>query len=271
VKVIPLYDSAADVFLKASRGQGLTEAEVARRADVPLGSLRALREGQCDPTLLRRLALVLGLNADAWIDLARGAWRPDPVDVPGLAMFRTPYSDYEVNNFVVFDAAAGVAAVVDTGSDAGPVLAFLRERGLTLKLILLTHRHGDHVFAMDHLKEATGAPAFIGDREPLPGAEAFHEGRTFYLGALRIETRLTWGHLAGGITYVVRGLSRPVALVGDAVFAGSMGGALVSYADALRTARQEILSLPDAVVIAPGHGPLTTVGEEKRHNPFFAA
>ena len=61
-----------------------------------------------------------------------------------------------------------------------------------------------------------------------------------------------------------------VAVVGDAVFAGSMGGGGVSYADALATNKSEIFSLPDDTIICPGHGPLTTVAEEKRHNPFFA-
>jgi glyoxylase-like metal-dependent hydrolase (beta-lactamase superfamily II) len=68
----------------------------------------------------------------------------------------------------------------------------------------------------------------------------------------------------------VRGLAQPVAAVGDAVFAGSMGGGGVSYPDALRTNREEIITLPDNTIIAPGHGPLTTVGEEKKNNPFFA-
>ena len=63
---------------------------------------------------------------------------------------------------------------------------------------------------------------------------------------------------------------RSLAVVGDAVFAGSMGGGAVSYADALRTNRKEILSLPDATILACGHGPLTTVGEQKKSNPFLA-
>jgi glyoxylase-like metal-dependent hydrolase (beta-lactamase superfamily II) len=58
-------------------------------------------------------------------------------------------------------------------------------------------------------------------------------------------------------------------ITGDALFAGSIGGALVSYEDALRTNREQILSLSDDTIVCPGHGPLTTVGEEKRHNPFF--
>ena len=68
---------------------------------------------------------------------------------------------------------------------------------------------------------------------------------------------------------MVSGLSQLVAVVGDAMFAGSMGGGGVSYADALRTNRAEILTLPDETILCPGHGPLSTVGEQKAHNPFF--
>ena len=70
---------------------------------------------------------------------------------------------------------------------------------------------------------------------------------------------------------MISGLEKPVAIVGDAVFASSMGGGGISYPDALRTNHAEILTLPDATVLCPGHGPLTTVGEEKAHNPFFTA
>jgi glyoxylase-like metal-dependent hydrolase (beta-lactamase superfamily II) len=72
------------------------------------------------------------------------------------------------------------------------------------------------------------------------------------------------------VTFFIQGLSKPLAVVGDSLFAGSMGGGMVSYADALRNNRQQILTLPDATIICPGHGPLTTVGEQKDANPFFA-
>jgi glyoxylase-like metal-dependent hydrolase (beta-lactamase superfamily II) len=61
----------------------------------------------------------------------------------------------------------------------------------------------------------------------------------------------------------------PVAIVGDAIFAGSMGGGMVSYEDALRTNRDKIMTLPDKTILCPGHGPITSVGEEKKYNPFF--
>ena len=149
------------------------------------------------------------------------------------------------------------------------MLEFAQEHQLAIKLILLTHTHADHIADLAHLKEATGAPAFVGQLEPTEGAETFAAGRVFTVGRLKIETRLTTGHSPGAITYVVHGLKRPVAVVGDAVFAGSMGGGKVSFADALATNRRHIFSLPDETILGPGHGPLTTLAEQKAHNPFY--
>jgi hydroxyacylglutathione hydrolase len=144
------------------------------------------------------------------------------------------------------------------------------KENLQVKLILLTHAHPDHVADLPRLREKTGAHVFAPARETVPGAEPIEEGRRFRLGGLDIEARLTWGHSPGGLTYVVTGLARPVAVVGDSLFAGSMGGGNVSYEQAVRNNVEKILTLPPETIICPGHGPMTTVGEEKEHNPFFA-
>jgi glyoxylase-like metal-dependent hydrolase (beta-lactamase superfamily II) len=149
------------------------------------------------------------------------------------------------------------------------MLAFAKTNGLSVKLILLTHTHPDHIAELKRLKAETKVSAHVSEFEPVDGAEPFSEGRTFQVGSLKIETRLTSGHSRGGITYVIAGLAKPVAVVGDAMFAGSMGGGMISYLDALANNRNKILSLPNETVLCPGHGPLTTLGEEKLHNPFF--
>ena len=141
---------------------------------------------------------------------------------------------------------------------------------MNIRQIFLTHIHSDHIGDLDRLKQQTGAPAFVSAREPLTGAEPFADGREFQVGSLRIEPRRTSGHTRGGTSYVVTGLARRLVITGDALFAGSMGGALVDYREALQTNRENIFSLPADTVICPGHGPLTTVGEEQQHNPFFS-
>lgn len=213
---------------------------------------------------IRKKAQRGGLRLDpvALRAIEEGTWRPKPRELAGLAMFTTPYGDMLVNAYVISDGTT--AAAFDTGTDCSEMLKF------PIKQIFLTHAHGDHILDLPRLKKATGAPTFIGDREDFDEAEPFSAGKEFEIGKLKVETRLTCGHTRGGITYVLRGLEHPVAVVGDAMFAGSMGGGLVSYEDAIRTNREQILSLADDTILCCGHGPLTTVGEEKVHNPFFS-
>ena len=267
---LPLEDTYADVIGKAMRGLSLTDAEVAARAGVSARAVANLREGTLDAAALQAIAPVLRLGGAALADLAQGTWRPQPAAVPGLVCFDTQYGDMSVNSYLVFDPASGAAAAFDTGADSRPMLDFLTAERLTLKFIFLTHTHPDHIHDLARLAAETGAPVFVGDREPLPGAAAFPAGREFRCGALRVATRLTWGHSRGGISYVVEGLATPVAVVGDALFAGSMGGGYHSQGQLATHLRRVLAGVPPQTVIAPGHGPMTTAGNELRYNPFLA-
>jgi 3-hydroxyisobutyrate dehydrogenase len=266
---VPLEDLFNDVIGKAQRGLGLTDDALARQAGVSRQQLALVKDGTPDLAVLERLAQPLQLGRSALLASAQKAWNPEPQFVNGLACFNTAYEDMTVNAYVVWDPQTKSAAVFDTGADAGPIVEFIRGNQLTVLAVFLTHTNIDHVVDLDRLRQATGAPAWVSAKEGFDGAQAFDAGHVFEIGQLRVETRQTWGHARGGITYVVRGLEKNLAVVGDALFAGSMGGGMISYADALRTNREEIFSLPDATVLCPGHGPLTTVGEEMSHNPFF--
>jgi glyoxylase-like metal-dependent hydrolase (beta-lactamase superfamily II) len=270
-EMIPLEDNVGDIIGKAQRGLRISDTELAERARVSSQKIRALREGEFDELALLRVAGVLGLAARPLCELAKGEWRPEKIAEPdGVAQFTTHFHDMAVNAYLVWDPTSRAAVAFDTGADCGEMLRFANHHKLNVQLILLTHAHSDHVADLPRLREETGADVFTPAREPVPGAESIKEGRRFRLGNLRIETRLTWGHSQGGMTYVVMGLDHPIAVVGDSLFAGSMGGGNVSYQDALRNNLEKILTLPDKTIICPGHGPMTTVGEEKVHNPFFA-
>jgi glyoxylase-like metal-dependent hydrolase (beta-lactamase superfamily II) len=266
---IPLEDSFTDILGKAQRGLKITDDQLAERAGMTAGELARVKGGDPSGPLLRKLAAALKLGAHALVDSARKAWSPQPVEVPGLKQFNTVYEDMTVNFYLAWDAKSRHAVVFDTGADCSPALQFAKANGLAIKLILLTHTHVDHIVDLARLRKETGAPAWVGKGENFAEAQPFTEGQTFELGALKIDTRQTSGHAAGGITYVISGLQRPVAVVGDALFAGSMGGGLISFAEALDNNRRKLFTLPDHTVLCPGHGPLTTVGEEKAHNPFY--
>jgi hydroxyacylglutathione hydrolase len=266
---IPLEDNFSDILGKAQRGLGLSDDQLCRSAGITRADLKRVLAGQFDETLVRKLAGPLQLAAQPLLESGRQSWHPNVAEIDGLKQFNTPYADMTVNAYLAWDPSSQQAVAFDTGADSSPMLDFAKSNRLGIQLILLTHTHGDHIADLARLKSQTGANAWVCQLESIPGANTFTEGKTFAVGALSIETRLTSGHSRGGVTYVVTGLARPVAVVGDAMFAGSMGGGIVSWQQALRHNREKILSLPDDTILCCGHGPLSTVAEEKRHNPMF--
>jgi glyoxylase-like metal-dependent hydrolase (beta-lactamase superfamily II) len=269
VATIPLEDNYNDVIGKAVRGLRVDREALAAKAGLQPQAVVSLIDGAFDESAARAVAPHLNLGADALAALGAGTYRPDASAPDGLLGFNTAFDDYFVNAYLVWDPATRRAVAFDTGSDVTPMLEAAKARGLTIELVLITHTHLDHIMKLDELKTATGAAAYVSATEPTAGAEPIEPGRRFEVGALTIEARRTSGHSVGGLSYVVTGLATPLVVVGDALFAGSMGGGLVSYEDALANNRREIFSLEDRTVICPGHGPLTTVGLEKRHNPFY--
>ncbi|MBA2436590.1 MAG: MBL fold metallo-hydrolase [Verrucomicrobiota bacterium] len=267
---ILLEDNFDDIIGKAQRGLGLSDSQLAERSGASAEAIQQLRDGKFDPATVARIAPALQLNASALAELAQGKFRPNEIELDGLTQFNTPYHDMQVNAYLVWDPASKEAIAFDSGADCSTMIEYAKANGLTIKLILLTHAHPDHVADLERLAKATGSPIYLSSREEADGAHAIEEGKEFAVGKLQVESRLTWGHSPGGMTFVVTGLERPVALVGDSLFAGSMGGGNVSYQDAVRNNLEKILTLSDNTVLCPGHGPLTTVGEEKKHNAFFA-
>jgi glyoxylase-like metal-dependent hydrolase (beta-lactamase superfamily II) len=268
---IPLEDNVGDIIGKAQRGLGISDSELAKKSGANVGAIREAREGQFDEAALRAIAPALDLDGNALVYLAQGKYQPAPLkNFDGLAQFATSYNGMLVNAYLVWDSGTKHAAAFDTGADCSGMLQLATKENLSIKMILLTHAHPDHIADLPRLREETGAQVFAPAREPVPGAEKIDEGKHFRLGKIDIEARLTWGHSPGGITFIVNGLARPIAIVGDSMFAGSMGGGSVSYKDAVQNNLEKILTLPDETIICPGHGPMTSVSEEKKHNPFFA-
>jgi hydroxyacylglutathione hydrolase len=270
VNKIPLEDNFNDVLGKAQRGLQLSDEQLAQKAGVTAADISRAKEGQFDETIVRKLAPILNLKTDALVALGKKAWYPkDPGPVPGLAAFTTPYSDITVNSYLIWEPKTGQGAAFDTGADCSDMAKFAADQGIKIQIILLTHTHPDHIADLARLKNVTQAAAFVCKLEAIDGAETFEVSRKFTVGPLKIDTRQTSGHSRGGVTFVVSGLANRIAVVGDSMFASSMGGGNVSYTDALRNNREQILTLPDDTILCPGHGPLTTVGEEKQNNPFF--
>ncbi len=271
---IPIEDNFTDVLSKAQRGAGISDAELRKRAEVTAEDLAELKAGRVIDAVLRRVARHLRLNPDALEDLAHGRWYPKVPAFPhGFSAFNTPFGDMTVNSYLIWDGRERVGAAFDTGADCGAMLDLIRAEKLRLEAIFITHTHDDHIADLGRLARETGADVWASEREPAehPGAKVFKENAHFHIGRLAVKTLSTWGHSPGQTTFYVTGLSYPLAVVGDSLFSCSIGGSPQHFADQYRNDVEKILTLPRDTVIACGHGPLTTVAQEKRHNPFFAS
>lgn len=270
---IPLEDNFTDVLGKAMRGLQLDAAQLAEKAGLKTAEIEALLRGEIREFPIRAVARALQLNGAALLSLGRKEWYPAQPDFPrGFAMFLTEHEGMGVNSYLIWDPRSRLAAAFDTGADAGAMLDTIAAEKLTLRYIFITHTHEDHIADLPRLARETGAPVWSSELEPVPhpGARTFAENAHFHIGELAIKTLLTTGHSPGQTTYFVTGLSWPLAIVGDSLFAGSVGGSQTDYAGQLQNNRSKIFRLPADTVLACGHGPLTTLTQERRYNPFFA-
>jgi hydroxyacylglutathione hydrolase len=270
---IPLEDNFNDVINKTQRGLGISDDDLAKRAEVSLADLAAVKAGKPIDAVIRRVARHLQLSPNALETLAHKRWYPEqPIFPRGFAAFNSAYEDMTVNSYLVWDTRDRVAAAFDTGATSEPMLDLIHAEGLRLRYIFLTHTHEDHVADLARLAKETKAEVWSSELEPAPleGAKTFKDNAHFHIATLAIKTLLTPGHSPGLTTYYVTGLSWPLAVVGDALFASSMGGSATHFNEQWRVNRKKLLSLPRDTVFACGHGPLTTLAQEKEHNPFFA-
>ncbi|MDB6071178.1 MAG: glxR 1 [Verrucomicrobiales bacterium] len=269
---LPLEDNFEDIIGKAQKGLKITNEDLAYRAGIPVASLAQLRQGTLLEGPLRQVAPLLNLHPESLLAIARKTWQPAGVELEGLLSFNSfhPAMDMTVNHFIVFDPASKSAAIFDTGTDAVLTLNAVAKHGLKVGAIFITHTHSDHITVLPALRAAyPDATVYCGRGENLADSAPIDQGFTHAIGNLQLEARETSGHAQCGMSFVIKGLAKPLVIVGDALFAGSMGGGMVSWETALKHNRQQLFSLPPETVVAPGHGPLTTIAEEKANNPFY--
>ncbi|MBN1918531.1 MAG: MBL fold metallo-hydrolase [Verrucomicrobia bacterium] len=202
--------------------------------------------------------------------------------------------ELQENGYLVFDDKRSAAVVIDPGDDPEPMITRLDQTGAELLAILLTHAHWDHIGGVRELAErmsgaAHGAPVYLHEADvPLyervveqaalfgfhadpqpPVDRTVKGGEALQFGPLRVEVIHTPGHSPGGVCYKVD----DVVFVGDTIFAGGVGRADLpggSWTQLIQSIRNGILTLADATVLYPGHGPSTTVATERATNPFLA-
>jgi glyoxylase-like metal-dependent hydrolase (beta-lactamase superfamily II) len=269
-----LEDELGDILQKARDGKSWSQKDLAQAADLPLEEVRRMERYDLIPPedVIARLAQVLDLEGQALSAIARNAWHPkEPVPDPALDLecLNVFMGTYPVKCYLLRCPATGETAVVDTGANPEALIKKAREMKVKPSKILLTHAHPDHAWGLDLLVKEFQCPTWIDEREPRPaGTRDFQfvsDGQVIELGTLKVQVLSTPGHTPGGVSYQVN----RIILSGDTIFAGSMGRANSSWPDLYRSIAETLFSFPDETALHPGHGPATTVGEEKRHNPFF--
>jgi hydroxyacylglutathione hydrolase len=201
-----------------------------------------------------------------------------------------PVGALECNCSIFGDESTGEAMVVDPGDQIEDVLAILNRHGLKVKAIVITHAHIDHIGGAQKLKQATGAPVYMNRNDEqlqamlpvqaawlgIPEPEAVEidapakDGDTLLVGATEFHILHTPGHTQGSIALYAPAETKLVA--GDTLFRDSIGRTDLPGGDGrqiLQSIHEKLIPLPEETIVIPGHGPNTTIGREKRMNPFL--
>jgi hydroxyacylglutathione hydrolase len=201
-----------------------------------------------------------------------------------------PVGALQCNCSILGDEISGEAIVVDPGDNIPRIVAILERHKLTVKQILITHAHIDHIAGAARLKQLTGAPILYNPRdlplvkmmdmqagwlgmptpEVLPPDDTLEDGRVIAIAGLAGNILHTPGHTQGSVCLHLP--TQNLLLAGDTLFAGSVGRTDLPGGDGpmlLRSIHNKLLPLPDETVVIPGHGPKTTIGEERESNPFL--
>jgi hydroxyacylglutathione hydrolase len=194
---------------------------------------------------------------------------------------------FGTNCYIIGDEVTKEGMIIDPGDEGSGILKQVKALGLTIKLIVLTHSHIDHIGGLAEVKKATGAEIAIHESEapfllkqpwkldfmppspPSPPAGwLLKEGDVITVGKLKFKVLHTPGHTIGGISLLGDG----VVFTGDTLFNFSVGRADFpgsDYNQELNSIRSKLMPLPDDTKVYPGHGPITTIGTERRGNPFL--
>jgi len=274
---LPLEDELGDVLEKAARHARLNYEQIAEGAQVELARIQDAIDyrSELTPAELARLARLLRLNEVGLGALAQGAYPRPPARGLPFSLFPVPmpYGVGVANAYLVSTGGDG-AILFDTGASHAELHRAWPRQIQRIDAVFVTHYEPEHIGGLQVVLQETGLPGFYG---PPSGrwsvCQGLAEGQTVEVGGLRVTAFNTPGHAPEHNCYTVTLAGRPgpgdLLISGDLIFAGSLGGGYFCCQRQLTHARRMLALLSDDAVIAPGHGPLTSAGVERRFNPFL--
>jgi glyoxylase-like metal-dependent hydrolase (beta-lactamase superfamily II) len=278
IEQAPLEDELGDVLEKAMRLAGLGAEALSARCAVSAEKIRdALdyRYEELAPADVDLLAGALGLAPAGLREIASGRY-PLPV-VSGLPFclhpLRAPHGLGTANAYVVTDCRSGEGVLFDTGPDPARLRRVWPAGVTRLAAVFLTHAEAEHTGALAEVRRLFGStPVFAPLGASVPGAAGLGDGSCMECAGYTIETLATPGHAEAHNAYLVRAPraphAAPLLLSGDLLFAGSVGGGYFCGRRLREQVARVLRDLSPSTVVAPGHGPLTTIAHERAHNPF---
>jgi glyoxylase-like metal-dependent hydrolase (beta-lactamase superfamily II) len=271
-----LEDSVGDIIRKARQSANVSAEQAAAAAGLSAEEFSALEDSGKSSRRpdFHAVAKLVALHGPKLQRIAEG-WTPGPIDLGQwreLRQITTSGSGMSVNCYLAWDEVTREAALFDTGFDAQPIFEWIDREQLQLKHLFITHTHHDHIAAVAAIRDKFPKVKLHSNAKSAPPDQRNRTNDFIHLGSLRITNRNTPGHAEDGVTYVIGTWpddAPNVAVVGDAIFAGSIGGARELADLAKQKIQDQIFSLPSDTLICPGHGPVTTVALERANNPFF--
>jgi glyoxylase-like metal-dependent hydrolase (beta-lactamase superfamily II) len=260
-----LEDDLGDVLRKAARGLGISLATLAARSGVAEEILLQPEPGMISHDGWTRLAAVLGLDVRALA--GHGNFRPVMPELPWVHRLEMPFGGGSVNSWLL--ELPGCLLLCDAGFSSTDLLREVdRVAGRCPDRVLITHAHRDHIAAAGHLLSA-GVPVHAAY---LPGAIPMSAGDVVFCGPHAVRAVDLSGHYTPTLGFLLEDSHPPLLVTGDALFSGSIGGCAdhAAYQLALRNLNAVLGGLPGDTVLLPGHGPATTLAQERVHNPFLA-
>lgn len=270
-------DELGDVLEKAARHARLGYEQIAADACVDLGRIQDALDYRSELTQaeLGRLSRVLGLNEVGLAALAQGHYPQPAMGALPFALhpLHMPFGIGVANAYLV-STGGNRAVLFDTGASHAELHRAWPKEIEEIEAVFITHYEAEHIGGLDVVLRETELPKFFG---PATGrwkqCTGLGEGQTIEIAGLRITAYQTPGHAAEHNCYAVAPLNQPetpaVLISGDLIFAGSLGGGYYCCQRQMKHARRILSMLPAGTVIAPGHGPVTTVEVERRYNPFL--
>jgi hydroxyacylglutathione hydrolase len=268
-----LEDQFRDIIYKARFGWGYTPVDVAESTEIDPKRLHMLEMGEEAPTYeeVVSIARMYHLDEDSLWQIAQDSWRPEPMELDAdryPKLFSLTFSDMNANGYLL-ETESG-AWMIDPGGSPLELKRLLSNTSKPLMGCLITHSHWDHCRGLLYLcvekPDLTVVSHLKSDIRNISDHIRVDKDFRIKIKGLTVNIVESPGHSSDSLSFLVKDM----LFTGDTIFTGSLGRASSgTYPQLLQSARK-LLGLPRKTIILPGHGPATTVGEERQHNPFMA-